>query len=280
LCVFLHLKSLIVGTYKLVKEDVAQPLRIALQEGYRSIDTAAVYRNEEEIGGVLREKFSSGEFVRKDLYVTSKLAPKDQGYRETLAACQQSLDNLGLDYLDLYLIHWPGKQGVKPESPENVESRRESWRAMEELCESGKIRAIGVSNYTVRHLEELLASSPRIPPAVNQVEFHPWFSQRELLPYCRAKGIHLQAYSSLGRGEKLSKEMLAPLASKYGKTPAQILLRWGLQHGCAVVPKSARRERISENFQVFDFQLTPEEMALLDSAPEEKKTSWDPETIL
>lgn len=242
-------------------------------------DTAAVYRNEAEIGQVLRETFARGELTRQDLYITSKLAPKDQGYQETLAACQESLDNLGLEYLDLYLVHWPGKQGVRPESEENRASREGTWRAMVELCEAGKVKTIGVSNYLVRHLEELLASSPRIPPAVNQVEFHPWFNQVELREYCQQRGIHMQAYSSILRGDFADRGPLLSMAARYGKTPAQVLLRWGLQHGSGVLPKSGNKTRIAENFQVFDFELSAEDMATLDAVPQAKKISWDPVTI-
>ena len=247
-------------------------------------DTAAVYRNEAELGEVLSEWLSSEEPARQrqDLFVTSKLAPKDQGYEETLAVCHRSLELLRLEYLDLFLVHWPGKHGLKPEDPLNRQHRAGTWRAMEELYASGKVRAIGVSNYTVRHLEEMLLPGPeavKIPPMVNQVELHPWFNQRELIQYCQGKGIVLQAYSSLGQGEVCSDERLVSLAQRHNKTPAQILLRWGLQHGCPVIPKSARPERIRENFQVMDFELTNEDMAFLDSTPQNRKICWDPETV-
>jgi methylglyoxal/glyoxal reductase len=232
----------------------------ALSMGYRHIDTAKIYGNERDVGeGIRRSGVPRGE-----IFVTTKLWNGDHGYDAALRACDASLKALGLDHVDLYLIHWP-VQGL----------RGESWRALVKLLGDGKCRSIGVSNYTVRHLRELLDSSP-VAPAVNQVELSPFLYQKDLIRFCHEKGIQVEAYSPLTKGERLKHKPLVRIASRYAKTPAQILIRWCLQRDLIVIPKSSRRERIQENAQVFDFEISAEDMGALDALDEGLRTSWDP----
>jgi diketogulonate reductase-like aldo/keto reductase len=198
--------------------------------------------------------------------VTTKLWNSDHGYDQAISAFNQSLDKLGLDYIDLYLIHWP------------VEGKRlASWQALETLLVQDRCRAIGVSNYMVRHLEELLDQC-KVVPAVNQIELSPYNynNRKEVIDHCRSKDILVQAYSPLTKGHKLPDPNLAKIASKYSKSPAQVLIRWALQHGFNVLPKSSSRERMAENFDVFDFSISREDMDYLDSLGEGLATSWDP----
>ena len=238
-------------------------VRHALKCGYRLVDTARVYGNEQDVGLALRE---SG-LPREEVFVTTKLWNSDHGYDSTIRACEESLRRLGLKYLDLYLVHWP-VSGV----------RNESWRAMEKLLRDGKCRAIGVSNYTINHLNDLLASSNTVP-AVNQVEFHPFLYQQKLFEYCRGHGIQLEAYSPLTRGERLNHPKVVEIAKKHLRTPAQILIRWAVQHSVVAIPKSVRNERILENSRVFDFTLSTNEMNALDSLNEDFRTCWDPSNL-
>jgi diketogulonate reductase-like aldo/keto reductase len=235
----------------------------ALSTGYRLIDTAALYGNEKDVGAAVR---ASG-LPRDEVFITTKLWNKDQGYDTALRAFEESRRALDVDVVDLYLIHWPvsGK-------------RTESWRALVHLLETGKCRNIGVSNYTVRHLEELLAESG-VVPAVNQVEFSPFLFQDELLRYCRSHHIQLEAYAPLVRGKRMDHPTIARIAAAHHKTPAQVLIRWGLQHGVVEIPKSTHPDRIVENADVFDLELSPEEMVELDGLDEGFHTSWDPTTI-
>jgi diketogulonate reductase-like aldo/keto reductase len=232
----------------------------ALEAGYRHIDTASLYGNEADVGQAIRR---SG-IPREQIFVTTKLWNSDHGTRQAVKACEQSLQRLGLEYLDLYLIHWP-VHGL----------RLASWQALEQLYSQGRVRAIGVSNYTVRHLQELLAYA-RIAPLVNQVEFSPFLYQRELLDFCQQQQIQLQAYSPLTRGERLNDPRVQAIAEVYHKSPAQILIRWCLQHGVVCLPKSVHKQRILANAQVFDFELSPEHMAALDGLNEFLHTCWDP----
>jgi methylglyoxal/glyoxal reductase len=254
----------------------------ALEAGYRHIDTAALYGNEESVGTAIR----MSDISRKNIFVTTKLWNSDHG--SPGRALDTSLRKLKLDYVDLYLIHYP------------VRERRQSWRALEALQAEGKARSIGVSNFTIRHLTELLAETKTVP-AVNQVEFHPYLYQRDLLDFCAAEGIVVEAYSPLTKGTRLSDPKLVAVAKKYSqaepqpaaprsrfalvdrlsrrsetKSTAQILIRWALQHGLAVIPKSANRRRIFEDANVFDFEITAEDMELLDRFNEDLRTCWDP----
>lgn len=235
----------------------------ALKAGYRLIDTAAAYGNEEDVGEAVRQSGIS----REEIFITTKLWNTDHGFDRALSAFDKSRKKLGLTYVDLYLIHWP-EGGL----------RNETWKALEKLLKDGKCRAIGVSNYTIRHLKELLINLPTIP-AVNQVEFHPYLYQKELLEFCREHKIQLEAYSPLTKGRKLTDPGLVRIAEKYSKTSAQILIRWVLQKGVAVIPKSSRKERIEENARVFDFEISPEDMKTLDSFNEDYRTSWDPTDV-
>jgi methylglyoxal/glyoxal reductase len=237
-----------------------EAVKFALKTGYRHIDTASLYGNEEDVGRGVRD---SG-VPREQVFVTTKLWNSDHGYDSALRACDKSLRRLGLGYIDLYLIHWPV-----------TELRGETWKALVELQRRGSCRAIGVSNYTVRHLQELLDSS-KVIPAVNQVEFNPFLYQKELLSFCNEKGIQLEAYSPLTRGYKLRHPTVLDVAQRYSKSPAQVMIRWSLQHGLVVIPKSARPERIKENSEVFDFEISSADMSKLDSLSEDLHTDWDP----
>ena len=221
----------------------------ALEAGYRHIDTAAIYGNEADVGAGVHE---SG-IARAEIFITTKVWNDDQGYDTTLRAFDASLERLKMDYVDLYLVHWPvtGK-------------RADTWRALINLYEQKRCRAIGVSNFTIRHLKELLVNSPLVP-MVNQFELHPFHTRKELVAYCQEMGIAVTSYSPLARGRKLADPALAAIAARYHKTPAQMAIRWVLQQGLTVIPKSVHRERILENAQVFDFEITPADMAALDN---------------
>lgn len=241
-------------------EETRSAVREALSCGYRLIDTARIYGNEKDVGHAIQESgLPPGE-----VFVTTKLWNADQGYDATIRACRASLSTLSLPSIDLYLIHWP------------VEGKRiDTWKAMVALQEEGLCRAIGVSNYTIAHLTELLEVSP-VVPAVNQVEFHPFLFQKELLSFCRVHGIVLEAYSPLTRGERLSDRSLVSIARKYGKSASQILLRWALQHDIVVIPKSVQSGHIRENTQIFDFAISADDMKALDGLDENQRYCWDP----
>lgn len=232
----------------------------AFEAGYRLVDTSLAYWNEPEVGEALRRSV----LAREEVFVTSKLENADHGYDSTLAACERSLDNLGVDYLDLYLVHWP-VPGV----------RLETWRAMERLYTEGLCRAVGVSNYTIRHLEELLAAAS-VVPAVNQVECHPFLQQAALLEYCRERGVALQAYSPLVKALRLDDPTLVNVASRHGKTPAQVLLRWQVQRGVSAIPKATGREHLRENIDIFDFELGEADLAELNGLDQGLHYDWDP----
>ncbi|GLI05767.1 glyoxal reductase [Paenibacillus tyrfis] len=243
-------------------EEVVQAVQHALEAGYRSIDTAAVYGNEAGVGQAIQ----ASSIPRDQLFITTKVWNADQGYDSTLRAFEESRRKLQLEVIDLYLIHWPGKDKYK-----------ETWKALEKLYKDGLVRAIGVSNFKVHHLEELLQDS-EIVPAVNQVEFHPLLIQQELRTFCKEHKIQLEAWSPLMQGN-LDLPLLSELAGKYGKTPAQIILRWDLQHGVVTIPKSIRESRIRENIDVFDFTLSDEDMARLDGLNQDRRFGPDPDTI-
>ena len=232
-------------------------VRAALDAGYRHVDTASFYGNEESVGAAIR----TSRIARRAIYVTTKLWNSDHADPER--ALDNSLRKLKMDYVDLYLIHYP------------VRERRQSWRALEKFRAQGKVRSIGVSNFTIRHLKDLRAESQTIA-AVNQIEFHPYLFQKDLLAHCQDNGIAVEAYSPLTRGERLGDPKLVKLAKTYGKSPAQILIRWALQHGTVVLPKSANPQRIVENANVYDFEISPEDMQKLNHFNENLRTCWDP----
>jgi len=239
----------------------------ALEAGYRSVDTAAMYGNEADVGDAIR----ASKIPRDEVFVTTKLWHTDHGYDSALRAGRVSAQRLGLGAIDLYLIHWP-----RANSPQD---RLDSWRAMTELQREGLCRAIGVSNYTVRHLEELRTHSD-VVPAVDQVEFHPFVFNPELLDYCNAHGIRLEAWSPLTRARHMDHPTIAAVAAAHHRTPAQVLIRWGLEHGIIEIPKSTHRERIRENAQVFDFTLSETEVASLDALRGGPRVGlWNPADI-
>jgi diketogulonate reductase-like aldo/keto reductase len=243
------------------EEEVVTAVKSALETGFRSIDTAAAYKNEEGVGKGIKE---SG-VPRKEIFLTSKVWNSDQGYESTLQAFEDSLARLDTDYLDLYLIHWP------------VEGKyKDTWRAMEELYENGKIRAIGVSNFHPRHLDDLLGEAS-IVPMVNQVEFHPLLNQQDLREVCKAKDIQMEAWSPLAQGNLLENPILKEIGASHGKTPAQVIIRWDLQHGVVTIPKSSNPGRIQQNGDVFDFELSREEIHQIDQLHENQRFGPDPD---
>ncbi len=253
------------GVYKVENgSEATESVKAAIKNGYRSIDTAAIYKNEEGVGLGIKE---SG-VAREELFITSKVWNEDQGYETTLAAFEKSLERLQLDYLDLYLIHWPGKDKYK-----------DTWRALEKLYKDGKIRAIGVSNFQVHHLEELLKDA-EIKPMINQVEFHPRLTQKELRDYCKKQGIQLEAWSPLMQGQLLDNEVLAQIAEKHNKSVAQVILRWDLQHEVVTIPKSIKEHRIIENADIFDFELSQEDMDKIDALNKDERVGPNPDELL
>uniref|UniRef100_A0A4W5JCQ3 Zgc:101765 n=1 Tax=Hucho hucho TaxID=62062 RepID=A0A4W5JCQ3_9TELE len=266
------------GTYRLRgPDDILQAVDAALSTGYRSFDTASVYRNEADLGRALRRLLPQHGLSRADVFITSKLGPKDQGSRAREGALR-SLELLDLDYIDLYLIHWPGTQGLGVGDKRNPENRAQSWAVLEELHAQGKLRAIGVSNYTPGHMKELLEGCC-VTPAVLQVEFHPRLSQGEMRHLCGEKGVCFQAYSSLGTGSLLQDPLVVQIAQGYGLTTAQVLLRWAVQQGVPVLPKSSHPTRVAENGRVFDFELTAEDMERLGGMDCGQKYCWDPSQV-
>lgn len=244
-------------------QEVENAVLTALKHGYRSIDTAAVYDNEKGVGNAVIESGVS----REEIFLTSKVWNTDQGYKSTFRAFEESLERLQTDYLDLYLIHWPkGKRSV------------ETWKAMEELYEKKRVRAIGVSNFLEHHLEDFLPEC-NIIPAVNQYEFHPELLQPKLLEYCLKKGIRPEAWSPIMRGKVNDIPVLQALAVKYGKTPVQIVLRWDIQKGVVTIPKSVTPERIISNADIFDFELSSEDIAKIDGLDKNNRLGGHPDHI-
>ncbi|MEJ2250451.1 MAG: aldo/keto reductase [Candidatus Lokiarchaeota archaeon] len=249
------------GTWKNKGKSVIDSVKWALDIGYRMIDTATLYGNEKEIGKAI----SSSNIPREEIFITSKVWDSDQGYEKTKIAFRRSLKALQTDYLDLYLIHWP----------RNL--RNETWRAMQEIYKEGKVKAIGVANFAIHHLEELLEKYEVIP-AVNQVEFSPFLYRKELLEFCRENNIQFEAYSPLTHGRKLDDTILKEIAKKYNKSTAQVLIRWGLQHNIIEIPKSSSKEHIEENALVFDFELSKEDMKTLNTLDETFRLLYDTST--
>ena len=251
-----------IGVYKIEDgNEVIAAVKNAVEVGYRAVDTAALYHNEEGVGVAIKEC----GIPREELFITTKVWNSDQGYESTLAAFQKSLDKLDLEYVDLYLIHWPV-----------VEKYKDTWRAMETLYKQGKVRAIGVSNFHQHHLEDLL-SVAEIKPMVNQVELHPLLSQKELREYCQSEGIAVTAWSPLARGKCFDLPELQEIAKKYHKSVAQVVLRWDVQHHIITIPKSVHESRIRENADIFDFELTSDEMAVIDALNKNERVGQNPD---
>lgn len=241
-------------------EEVIQSVLWALEAGYRSIDTAKIYRNEEGVGKAIKQ---SG-IPREEIFVTTKVWNRDQGYESTLDAFEASLKRLQLDYLDLYLIHWPVKGKYV-----------ETWRAMETIYKSGKCRSVGVSNFMIPNLEDLKASSELVP-AVNQVEYHPYLQSPELYEYCKQHGTVVEAWAPIMKGQVMQVPALIAIGEKYGKTPVQVTLRWVLQKGVIAIPKSVHRERIFSNKDIYDFELSAEDMQVIAGLDRGYRTGPDP----
>ncbi len=258
------------GTWQTPDGDVAKNSVIdAINAGYRLIDTAAAYGNEESVGKGIKE---SG-INRYDLFVTTKLWNDKHGYQETIQAIDESLEKLGLDYLDLYLIHWPNPKAVRDHW---AELNAESWRAMEDQYKAGKLRAIGVSNFRREHMDELLKTAS-VRPAVNQIYLNPSDMQEEVVSYNNELDILSEAYSPLGTGGLIGNKTVGEVAEHYGKTPAQVLLRWSLQHQFAPLPKSVHTDRIKENVDIFDFVIDEEDMKNLDGLHGAADLATDPD---
>ena len=240
------------GTYKSGNdEETAKIVKNALNLGYKMIDTASFYNNEVGIGKGIKE---SG-IDRKDIFLVTKLWNDDHGYDNTIEAFNKSLNNLQVDYIDLYLIHWPNKLNA------------ETWRAFEYLYEVGKIKAIGVCNFKIEHLEELKKTA-KIMPMVNQVEIHPFSTKNNIINYCKDNNIKVVAWSPISRGRVLSNELMIDLSQKYKKSIVQIVLRWHMQKGVIPIPKSSNENRIKENIDIFDFEISSEDMKAIDSLDE------------
>ncbi|MBD3228693.1 MAG: aldo/keto reductase [Candidatus Lokiarchaeota archaeon] len=253
------------GTWKLKRKSAINPIKWALDAGYRLIDTATFYKNEKYIGKAIKES----EIPREALFITSKVWDTDQGFNKTLKAFNESLKKLNTDYLDLYLIHWPRKL------------RNETWKALEKLYEDDKVKSIGVANFAIHHLKEIIENF-EIIPAVNQFELHPFnfVDEKDLIEFCRAKEIHVEAYSPLTHGRKLNNSTLKSISDKYDKSTAQVLIRWSLQHGFICIPKSGSENHIKENANVFDFELSEKDMKEIDTIKEnfrllDDTSKWD-----
>jgi len=269
------------GTFQVRgKETIEQAINAALNAGYRLIDTAQVYQNEADIGNLLKTLLPKYNLRREDIFITSKLAPANQGPN-----CEKSiiasLEKLQTDYLDLLLIHWPGTSRFEAGDVRNKDSRRESWKILEKMHKEGKLRSIGVSNYNISHLEELFNDST-ILPAVNQCEYHPHFYQPDLVKFCSEKGIHFQAYSSLGsqsrKGDLFADKKVLEMSDKYKCTVTEYLLSWSLCQGMSVLPRSSNPDHIRANFRAKDLMISAEDIEAT-KHPKPSKICWNPENV-
>ena len=251
------------------EECIGATLR-ALDFGYRHIDTAAIYRNEMSVGEAVKR---SG-IAREDIFLTSKVWNKCRGYDMVMSAFERTVGKLGVDYLDLYLIHWPASK-KQYENPDEI--NLDTWRAMTELYKAGRIKAIGVSNFKPHHLAPLMETE--VAPMVNQIEYHPGYAQAQTVEFCKKNGIALEAWSPLGSGRVLSDPELSRIAAKYGKSVAQICIRWCLQNGVIALPKSVTESRIKQNLEVFDFEISVEDMNFIDSMGEVGYSGLDPDEV-
>ncbi|MCK6255506.1 aldo/keto reductase [Fictibacillus sp. KIGAM418] len=256
------------GVFKVEEgPELVNAVKAAIRHGYRSIDTAAIYENEEGVGKGIQEGLAESGVERRDLFVTSKVWNADLGYESTIAAYEESLRKLGLEYLDLYLIHWP------------VEGKyKDAWRALETLYKEGRVKAIGVSNFQIHHLKDVMKDA-EIKPMINQVEYHPKLSQKELQEFCKAQGIQMEAWSPLMQGQLLDHPVLKEIADHHNKSVAQVILRWDLQNGVVTIPKSTKENRLAENSKVFDFRLTDHEMNRINDLNENLRVGPNPDNF-
>ncbi|MDP4553035.1 aldo/keto reductase [Alkalihalobacillus macyae] len=245
--------------------ELVGAVKTAIKKGYRSIDTAAIYGNEESVGQGVKEAIEEGLVTRDELFITSKVWNAGLSYDETIQAYETSLSKLGLEYLDLYLIHWPGDNKYQ-----------EPWKALETLYKEKRVRSIGVSNFHVKHLEDL-RNNFEVTPVVNQIEFHPRLTQEEVRTYCEQHNIQVEAWSPLMAGELLDNETISSIAEKHNKSVAQVILRWDLQHNVITIPKSMNEKRIEANIDLFDFELTSEEMKQLDALNNNARSGPNPD---
>ncbi len=252
------------GVYDMYNEEAERAVINALEIGYRLIDTASLYNNEKEIGNAVKES----RIPRNELFITTKVGNADHGYDSTIRAFEKSLKELSMDYVDLYLIHWPVKEG-----------RKETWLALEKLYNEQRVKAIGVANYLVPFLNEM-ETYATVTPMVNQVEFTPWLFQKDLLDLCKRKNIRLQSYSPITRGKKFDDPRLLQLCKKYDKSPAQIILRWNIEQGISTIPKSSKKERLQENFDAIHFSLTKEDVEYMNNFNEGFRICEDPMEML
>ncbi|MDY4022251.1 aldo/keto reductase [Staphylococcus borealis] len=259
-----------IGTFRVENNDECrEAVKHAIVSGYRSIDTAKVYGNEEQVGLGIQDGLAATGLERKDLFITSKLYFEDFGRENVAKAYETSINKLGLDYLDLYLVHWPGT---------NEAIMIDTWKGMEDLYKEDKVKSIGVSNFNAEHFEALLAQVS-IKPVINQVEFHPYFTQKALRKYLEVQNIHMESWSPFMNAQILDDETLNQIGKEVNKTAAQVVIRWNIQHGVIVIPKSVTPERIEENINVFDFELTDEQMERIDNLNKDQRIGPDPETF-
>lgn len=264
-----HMPKVGYGTFRVKdSEDLAEMVTLAIKEGYRHIDTAHIYGNEESVGRGIKKAIDEGIVTREELFVTSKVWNDGLSYEDTIAAYEESIRKLGLEYLDLYIIHWPGLD----------DNYIEVYKALEELYNSKRVKTIGVSNFHVQHLEKLLANTS-VVPAVNQIEFQPRLTQLDVREYCKKHGIQVEAWSPLMNGEILNDPTLVEIAEKYQKSTAQVVLRWDLQNHVITIPKSMTPSRIRENIDIFDFNLSEDELGKISSLNEDFHYGPNPEVF-
>lgn len=258
------------GTFRVENDDTCkEAVKHAIESGYRSIDTAKVYGNEEQVGQGIKEGLESTGLNREDIFVTSKLFFEDFGRENVAQAYETSIQKLGLDYLDLYLVHWPGT---------NEAVMIDTWKGMEDLYKDNKVKNIGVSNFNPDHFEALLAQVS-IKPVINQVEFHPYFTQEKLRKYLEAQNIYMESWSPFMNAQILNDETLNEIGKEVNKTAAQVIIKWNMQHNVVVIPKSVTSSRIEENIDVFDFELSADQMKRIDDLNKDQRIGPDPDTF-
>lgn len=258
------------GTFRVENDDTCkEAVKHAIESGYRSIDTAKVYGNEEQVGQGIKEGLESTGLNREDIFVTSKLFFEDFGRKNVAQAYETSIQKLGLDYLDLYLVHWPGT---------NEAVMIDTWKGMEDLYKDNRVKNIGVSNFNPDHFEALLAQVS-IKPVINQVEFHPYFTQEKLRKYLEAQNIYMESWSPFMNAQILNDETLNEIGKEVNKSAAQVIIKWNMQHNVVVIPKSVTSSRIEENIDVFDFELSAEQMKRIDDLNKDQRIGPDPDTF-